>query len=69
MLVERLKEVQKQKNWSQEQLADYLGVSRSLIAVTFSGKRKPSVKLYAACLKHLPVLEGTIINCLRSRVD
>lgn len=44
----RLKELRKNKGWSQEKLAEKLNVSRSRIGMYEQGKRQPDFEMYEA---------------------
>jgi len=53
----RIKYVRKQLGWSQQQLADYMGASRSIVSLWEIGRRKPND------------LQTSILSELKSRVD
>lgn len=53
----RLKVLRAEHNWSQAELAEYLGVSRQTVNALETGKYDPSLPLAfkIACLFHLPI--------------
>lgn len=57
MFKDRLKEIRKQKGFSQKDLAELIGVSRPIISLYEAGKRQPFCKNYKKILKALSVTE------------
>ncbi len=53
----RLKVLRAEHNWSQAELAEYLGVSRQTVNALETGKYDPSLPLAfkIACLFHVPI--------------
>ena len=53
----RLKVLRAERNWSQAELSEYLGVSRQTVYALETGKYDPSLPLAfkIACLFHLPI--------------
>lgn len=53
----RLKVLRAERNWSQAELAEYLGVSRQTVNALETGKYDPSLPLAfkIACLFQLPI--------------
>lgn len=64
MLIESLKQLQRTYNWSQGQMARELGISRPLLSLIYTGKRKIRAKTLSGIVSRFPELKPQVLKTL-----